>query len=1022
MVLVLLMLASLFAGINMVELKDEAEMDSSGRAAYEIKLHDVIEPRETFTDMGGHTRNGIDVGDSVHFRPVIVNEGDNNQTEVNVRVTVTSGDVTIIDTEDDVICDVCDTTSLASGQFLDGGTYLVENADGTVLTWTPDTPGEYTVTVSVIVLDSAHDSDLTNNDMTYSVVVAHYHDIVFDMCWTDGNGDCLAANFAQGDGPHNFAAKINVSGSESWMAREVTIAITFSGSYDPVETRFNNDPIPSNGVVSMVLGTTQTVDIWQNISSPESPDTTQSNPCTNKDNPCTASRNIATYGVEETFTGNLVGDSEGQGGQASFSITGGLLSFKSYEPSTETFSDPNNPEAGEQTYDYMKEVDNDYDDRSGNNHASISGSFNIFHDIAVTSLTAGDSAATEGLINVGITKLFAEVINGGSAEPMNSYDWSVTFRWTDESGFEMTMDADECLYGAEPYTHSMLGEGVGESPAGIACTDVDFLPGRYTVTAAVNFIDYNNNNWDDMNSGNDMVGTFFESVNDIPTVYVSLGDDVVQPVIVGDSISFIARGADTESLPEMLQYSWTRLTPTGLENIETCLGMALCSFPDTDASWIGERPVTVTVMDEHGASQTDSISVNVWNNYETSATLTGVSVDYSLVYSELVNFSMTFTDASAITGATLGNNAGSYDSVAAFSAASTNVFSPDSIGGESLAITFAGDSATPYGLWLDLGNGFSMLSATTAQSGDTDVVMTYAHAGAEAGNLPTGTFAVFETSSSGGEPPATGISGLTATLKPDAQIELSWGLSDEGLVGSDDYVYVYHCDGAGCDALTGTAMPAMAIDSSGTTLNGQDGGVMGIVVRVENGQTDSNGDALFGTPVGSLEVTADGSVSPAPSNVALDATDAADSVAFTWTAETTDDTASWKLCWGGFQFAASDFDGLACSDTSDATGSLTLTKTEICGGTCSGNLYFAVGGVDTTGNVADAGAQLVIDMQEEVINPGVIEPEGGDGDDDGATNTAMIAIVILVVLAVIGGAFILTRGGGGDGEDKEWDY
>ena len=1009
----------------MVELKDEAEMDSGGRAAYEIKLHDVIEPRETFTDMGGHTRNGIDVGDSVNFRPVIVNEGDNDQTEVNVRVIVTTSDglVTIIDTEDDVICDVCATTSLASGQFLDGGTYLVENADGTVLTWTPDTPGDYTVSISVIVLDPAHDSDLMNNDMTYNVVVAHYHDIEFDMCWTDGNGDCHAGTFAQGDGPHSYAVTVNVSGSESWMAREVTIEITFSGAYDATETQFNSNPIPSNGVVSMVLGTPQNVDVWHNMSNPETTDTTQSNPCTSKDNPCQASRNITTFGVEETFTGLLRGDSEAQGGQASFSITGGLLSFKSYEPTTETFSDPNNPEAGEQTYDYMKETDNDYDDRSGNNHASLSGSFNIFHDIAITSLTAGDSAATEGLVNVGITKLFAQVIHGGS-DNQNSYDWSVTFSWTDDSGFAMTMDADECLAGEDPYTHSMLGEAVGESPAGTACTDVDFMPGRYTVTATVNFIDYGGNNWEDMNSGNDMVGTFYESVNDIPTVYVALGDDVVQPVIVGDSISFIARGADTETLPEMLEYRWNRMTPVGLEGIETCLGMALCSVPDTDDTWIGERAVTVTVMDAHGAEQTDSITVPIWNKYETSATLTGVTVDYSLVYGPIVNFSMTFTDAGAVTGATLGNNVGSYDSVAAFSADSTNLFSPIDIGAESIAITFTGDSTTPYGLWLDQGNGFSMLSTTTEQSGDTDVVMTYAHAGADSGNLPDGTYAVFETSSSGGEPPATGISGLTATLKPDAQIELSWGLSDEGLVGSDDYIYVYHCDGAGCDPLgaDGEEMAAMLPTSSGTTLNGQDGGVMNIVVRVENGQTDSNGDDLFGTPVGSLEVTADGSVSPAPSNVALAATDAADSVAFTWTAETTDDTASWKLCWGGFQFAASDFDGLACSDTSDATGSLTLTKTEICGGACSGNLYFAVGGVDTTGNVADAGAQLVIDMQEEVVNPGVIEPEGGDPEDDGATNTAMIAIVVLVVLAVIGGAFILTRGGGGDGEDKEWDY
>ena len=1026
-VLVLLMLASLFAGISMVELNDDVEMDTGGRADYEIKLHDVIEPRETFVDMGGHTRNGIDVGDSVNFRPVIVNAGDNNQTEVNVRVQVETSDglVEIINTEDDIICDntqSCVTTSLASGQFLGGGTYLVQNADGTVLTWTPDTPGEYTVTITVIAIDSAHDSNLLNNDMTFNVVVAHYHDIEFDMCWTDSNGDCASDAPVTGVGPHSFAVMTNISGSESWQAREVTIELTFSGDWDEATTQFESTPIPVGGVITIVLGTPQSVPIWHNISNPEATDQTNSNPCANKDNPCLASRNIADFGVPYMFSGLISGDAGAPGGTEHFRISGGLLSFKSYEPIQETFSDPANPNSSGETFDYMIEVDNDNDDRSGNNHAVLDGSFGVFHDIAVTTLVAGDLSATEGLINVGITKLYSQVMHDGS-DMQNSYDWSVTFAWSDESGMENSMTANECLYGEDPYSHSFLGLAAGESPAGLACVDVDFQPGRYTVTATVNFIDYNSNGWEDMNSGNDMIGSSFESVNDRPTVYLSLGADIVQPVIIGDSISFIARGEDTETSPEMLEYEWSRMTQMGLESMEDCrVTRELCSIPNTDHTWIGERTVTVTVTDQHGASQTDTISVRIWNHYVTSATLTGISVDYSLVFGPVVNFSMDLTDSGAITSAVLGDNEGDYDSVAAFTAVSTTLFSPVDLGAESLAVTFSGDSTTPYGLWLDQGAGWSMLSTTTAQSGDSDVVMTFSHAGGTTGNLPGGTYAVFETANMGGVAPATGISGLTATLKPDAQIELSWGLSDEGLSNVDDHIYIYHCAGAGCDPLAGTAMPAMAIDSTGTILNGQDGEVKSIMVRVENGQIDSNGDSLFGTPVGSLEVTADGSVNPAPSDISLSATDASESVAFTWTAATTEDTASWRLCWGGYQFEVEGFDGLECSDTSDDTGSLTLTKSELCGGPCTGLLYFAVAGVDTTGNVADERAQLTMDMQEEIVNPGVTEWEGDDDPDDGATNTAMIAIVVLVVLAVIGGAFILTRGGGGDGEDKEWDY
>ena len=77
-VLTALMMASLFAGIDFVdELKDTNEMETGGRAAYELNLHDVLQPRETFVDAAGNTRNGIDIGDVVYFRPIIINEGDN---------------------------------------------------------------------------------------------------------------------------------------------------------------------------------------------------------------------------------------------------------------------------------------------------------------------------------------------------------------------------------------------------------------------------------------------------------------------------------------------------------------------------------------------------------------------------------------------------------------------------------------------------------------------------------------------------------------------------------------------------------------------------------------------------------------------------------------------------------------------------------------------------------------------------------------------------------------------------------
>ncbi|GIS44574.1 MAG: hypothetical protein Ct9H90mP16_16440 [Candidatus Poseidoniales archaeon] len=90
-------------------------------------------------DAAGKTRNGIDIGDVVYFRPIIINDGDNAANEFNIRVTVTpagDGQQPVIDNLDDAVCpgDVavtgCSFNSLASGDFLGGGNYRVQAAAG----------------------------------------------------------------------------------------------------------------------------------------------------------------------------------------------------------------------------------------------------------------------------------------------------------------------------------------------------------------------------------------------------------------------------------------------------------------------------------------------------------------------------------------------------------------------------------------------------------------------------------------------------------------------------------------------------------------------------------------------------------------------------------------------------------------------------------------------------------------------------------------------------------------------------
>ena len=148
----------------------------------------------------------------------------------------------VIDNLDDAVCpgDVavtgCSFNTLASGDFLGGGNYRIQAASGGDLAWTPTVAGEYTVYIQIDV-DSSMDSDLTNNEMTYSVTVQHYRDIVVDLCWTEGpNGDCAAGDAAdaskQGAGPHDFMLTVTADGSEDWEPRNTQFSVEFGGEYE----------------------------------------------------------------------------------------------------------------------------------------------------------------------------------------------------------------------------------------------------------------------------------------------------------------------------------------------------------------------------------------------------------------------------------------------------------------------------------------------------------------------------------------------------------------------------------------------------------------------------------------------------------------------------------------------------------------------------------------------------------------------------------------------------------------------
>ena len=481
-------------------------------------------------------------------------------------------------------------------------------------------------------------------------------------------------------------------------------------------------------------------------------------------------------------------------------------------------------------------------------------------------------------------------------------------------------------------------------------------------------------------------------------------------------------------------YAWSRVTADGERlDMETCVE-SICTV-ETDGSWIGQRMITATVTDGNMASTSDSMLVSVWNTYSHDMTVTGATVSYSLVYSPLVAYNVTAADGASYTQQQLGSNAGAYDSVVSFDMTTSNVFNPTDIGAETMTIDFDGDAATNWGLWYlrTADSQWTSVNHVTQSAGNNGgVTLTFNHDGGLEGNLNGGTYAIFDVATAAAEPPATGVNGLTATLQPSAQVVFDWCYVDDSLLGSADTVNLYHCSGDGCDPMAGTAMPAMNPTTTSWTLVGTDGESYTIHVQTENGNTDeASGAALTGGGM-AITVTADGSVSPAPGINADVPSAEGDSLTFTWTATDTGDVSSWMVCWAASQSVVQDsFDSVvgdgACAETTDTTTSLTVTEQDMCGGSCSSNMFFAVGAKDATGNVysPDGDSHLMTaDYSSGVVDPGVVDGGGNDpaGQDDGMPTGAIAAIIVLVVIAVIGGAFILTRGTEGDGEGKEWDY
>ena len=77
MILVMLMLTSVLASIDFVELQEMKEIeDTSGRASADPEVVIITSPRETTCDSSGDCLDELLAGDPVNFRAYLRNSGD----------------------------------------------------------------------------------------------------------------------------------------------------------------------------------------------------------------------------------------------------------------------------------------------------------------------------------------------------------------------------------------------------------------------------------------------------------------------------------------------------------------------------------------------------------------------------------------------------------------------------------------------------------------------------------------------------------------------------------------------------------------------------------------------------------------------------------------------------------------------------------------------------------------------------------------------------------------------------------
>ena len=1039
-ILVMLLLTSFLAGMDIHELEEQVVIEETGaRAGADASVVAITTPKESTCNIAG-CRNTLQVGEEVTFSAFIKNVGDADITELSYSVTVYLTDSSqavggiakdaagndLVWENVDAMCDdgtICDfdstTNPLAAGAFLGGGKLTLQRS-GADIVWTP-TQGEYMVEIAV---DSPIDADTSNDAELVYVIVEDWYDIEVDLTWLDGSGEEMDTSSLDASSLQSAQFKLTVTadGSENFNPREVNIRLETSGQV--ATATLGSDDI--KGISYVTVGTTQTVETYANETDPNA---TQ-----------TGSRSVLSYQTAWEMSGELIptGDANAQ-----FEITAEVANYTLYGQYDECVESEEATEGNENvtTWANFCEVLQNNDDRPKTDYDELTGSKVTYDDIRISRMgiyqgynsdcTGAASTFTQegedGDLNVGCSLLYADVEHRGS-DPNKAYGWNVSYSIALDGTTLTTGTLNECTVGIDmPYVYSPLG---GQAPTGAVCVQTTLEPGEYTFDMTLTMNSKGSTDTDpmpwsggtDQRTSNNGATMVIDVINNLPVItsfeLTTEGDIVVaqESPLVFAVEAFDVDDPSGEGLSFAYSYPGGEIggcSGTQAEGATVCTSPVLPDF-------IGNSPVTVVVTDSHAGEVSQEIDMFVWNSAVATATSdAGIEVQYSLVYNGQSEYTITsFTDAdtSSYDAVQLEGFTGTYAAVAAMDYTPSTTYTASDVLDQSISVIVAKD-VEATSLWYIDGSGKWILLSDASTDVDATTEMFTYDVPDNSPVVPSGKMVLMGGELAQASIPDASVSGFSAEAQRGGAIAMTWDITGT-LLNSDSIVVSICAAQADCD----DAFEATVADEDRTYTYSGSQTTHGETYHLEVAVCNEQGCSTPGIASVVADKQVDGDV--AATNLAVAAQDGQWVVSWEVSGDSSD-VAMWHVCWSTEDFTIGEMP-TPCPDA--AMGADATTVSIDMPAVRTGQEYFftavpmdALGNMDAAASMNSIIDTRVSDNSNTNDGNGTIGDTGDDASSSVPTWTwGLIGGVVIV--AFIAGAFILSRGDGEGGEGKDWDY